>query len=185
MNYYIFPGSFKPPHKGHIKLLINIIKREKKVKNDNFKIIIIISNKERKLNKNSKKSINANQSLKIFKIYVNELNKRFKLKKNNIKVLISEKKSPILDLYKFIRNVKNNEDKIYLIKSTKNINNRFKIFSRIKKVYIYPIKHVKDLHSTNFRKYIFNKNYKKVNNYLLDKISNNNIKKIYKILKLD
>jgi cytidyltransferase-like protein len=41
-NITIIPGSFKPPHKGHLSLIENIIK-----KGNNSKIIIIISNKPR------------------------------------------------------------------------------------------------------------------------------------------
>ena len=87
MKYYIFPGSFKPPHKGHVKVLIEIIKKQK---DNNYKIIIIISKKSRKLQNKEKKVITASQSLKIFKIYINELNKKYKLK-GNIFVMISKK----------------------------------------------------------------------------------------------
>jgi cytidyltransferase-like protein len=34
----LFPGAFKPPHKGHLSLIEKLIK-----KNNNSKIIIIIS----------------------------------------------------------------------------------------------------------------------------------------------
>ena len=42
MNITILPGSFKPPHKGHLSLLEKLIKQKK-----NNKIIIIISKKPR------------------------------------------------------------------------------------------------------------------------------------------
>lgn len=38
MNITIIPGSYKPPHKGHLSLVEKLIK-----KNNNSKIIIIIS----------------------------------------------------------------------------------------------------------------------------------------------
>ena len=44
MNITIIPGSYKPPHKGHLSLVEKLIK-----KNNNSKIIIIISKKSRPL----------------------------------------------------------------------------------------------------------------------------------------
>ena len=47
MNINIIPGSFKPPHKGHLSLVENIIKRN----SINDMIVIIISKKPRCLDK--------------------------------------------------------------------------------------------------------------------------------------
>ena len=47
MNITIIPGSYKPPHKGHLSLIEKLIK-----KNNSSKIIIIISKKPRSLDKN-------------------------------------------------------------------------------------------------------------------------------------
>jgi len=47
MNITIIPGSYKPPHKGHLSLIEKLIK-----KNNNSKIIIIISKKPRSLEEN-------------------------------------------------------------------------------------------------------------------------------------
>ena len=181
MKYYIFPGSFKPPHKGHIKILINIIKKQK---DDDFKIIIIISKKARKLNNKEDRIITANQSLKIFKKYINELNKKYDLKKN-ITVTISKKTSPLLNIYPILRKLNKKSNKVFLVKSKKDKNNkRFQMFDRIKAIKILPMNNVKDIHSTNFRKYINKKNLLKINKYILDKISINNKKKIFNILKI-
>ena len=46
-NITIIPGSYKPPHKGHLSIIEKLIK-----KNNNIKIIIIISKKPRSLDKN-------------------------------------------------------------------------------------------------------------------------------------
>tara|TARA_A100001015_G_scaffold285710_1_gene353567 strand:- start:2462 stop:3034 length:573 start_codon:yes stop_codon:yes gene_type:complete len=181
MRYYIFPGSFKPPHKGHIKILINIIKKQK---NKDFKIIIIISKKGRKLNNKTKKIVSAQQSLKIFKIYINELNKNFKLN-NNIKVSISKKSSPLLNIYPIIKKINKKSNKVFLIKSKKDKNNkRFDMFSRIKNLKVMPFKELKDFHSTNFRKVIYDKNMDLVKKYILNNISKDNLSKIFSILKL-
>jgi nicotinamide mononucleotide adenylyltransferase len=47
MNITIIPGSYKPPHKGHLSLIEKLIKN-----NNNSKIILIISKKPRSLDKN-------------------------------------------------------------------------------------------------------------------------------------
>ena len=118
-NIIIIPGSYKPPHKGHLSLIEKLLKLR-----STFKIIIIISNKSRPLddtflymeqkpvellkermcyyfpneknliNKMSKSnlikyiqklikenvllSINANQSLEVWNIYLNYLKKKYK-----------------------------------------------------------------------------------------------------------
>ena len=180
MKYYIFPGSFKPPHKGHVKVLMDIIKKQK---DNNYKIIIIISKKSRKLQNKENKVITASQSLKIFKIYINELNKKYKLK-GNISAIISKKSSPLLDIYSVLKKTKES-NKVFLIKSNKDKNNkRFDMFYRIKKINLLSIKGIKDIHSTNFRKYINNKNKEKINEYILENISKTNRTNIYKILKI-
>lgn len=181
MKYYIFPGSFKPPHKGHVKVLIEIIKKQK---DKDYKIIIIISKKARKLKNKEEKVITANQSLKIFKIYINELNKKYKLK-GNISVIISKKSSPLLDIYSVLKKTKES-NKVFLIKSNKDKKNkRFDMFYRIKKINLLLIKGIKDMHSTNFRRYINNKNKEKIYEYILENISKTNKKNILKILKID
>lgn len=181
MRYYLFPGSFKPPHKGHVKILIDLIKKQK---NKDFKIIIIISKKSRKLNNNKRKVITAKQSLKIFKIYIKEINEKFRLK-NNISVFVSKKTSPLIDIYDILRKLNKKSNKVFLIKSKKDKNNkRFQMFNRIKTIKILPMKEIKDIHSTNFRKYINKKNLIMINKYLSNKLKEINRKKILEILKI-
>ena len=105
--------------------------------------------------------------------------------KNNLSVFISKKSSPLLDIYDILRKINKKSNKVFLIKSTKDKNNkRFQMFNRIKSLKILPLKEIKDIHSTNFRKYINKKNLMMVNKYLLNKLKGNNRKKILKILKI-
>lgn len=47
LTAYIIPGSFKPPHKGHLSLLEKIIKKSVEKKENIGKIVILISRKVR------------------------------------------------------------------------------------------------------------------------------------------
>jgi cytidyltransferase-like protein len=91
-NITIIPGSYKPPHKGHLSLIEKIIK-----KNNNSKIIIIISKKPRSLDKNflymEKKSKIELQ---------NALIKYFPLEKEEI--LLLNKKDIIVKINELIKN---------------------------------------------------------------------------------
>ena len=102
----IIPGSYKPPHKGHLSLIEKLIK-----KNNNIKIIIIISKKPRSLDKNflymEKKSKLELQ---------NALIKYFPLE--NEQILSLTKKDIILKINKLIQNnllQSVNEDQSYKI----------------------------------------------------------------------
>jgi cytidyltransferase-like protein len=98
----IIPGSFKPPHKGHLSLLEKLIKRKK-----NSKIIIIISKKARPIDKrflymeNQKKEVLVN-ALKDYSYHKENLTKKEiiqfikKLIEKNIIKTISPEQSLII-----------------------------------------------------------------------------------------
>jgi cytidyltransferase-like protein len=229
-NITIIPGSYKPPHKGHLSLIEKLIKN-----NNNSKIIIIISKKSRSLDKNfiymeqkskldlqnslikyfpsnkkeilllSKKdiilkinnlikdnilkSINDNQSYKVWNIYLKYLKKKYsniklpkiifrKCEKNNI---ISETTKVILELF---RN-KNKTDNIVLMKSAKNENNsRFKFleerYSKYIKTKLFP--NIKDIDATGMRTSLLNDDKNKFIKYLPSDLEKKDINKIWNIL---
>ena len=172
MNITIIPGSYKPPHKGHLSLIEKLIKNKK-----NSKIIIIISKKSRPLDsrflypiehtkeelqqslieyfpnnkneislmtkgviikkindmvsKNILRSITAEQSLKIWKIYLEYLQNKypnpfpeiiFKISETNN--IIVETNRVILEIFRDYRYEENTKPKkIILMKSMKNKEN--------------------------------------------------------------
>lgn len=196
-----YPGSFKPPHKGHFKNLLYLLKTY-----PNENITIIISKKIRPLNPdfynydkqnseflkklcnkyninyitkkdalkniktyilNSKLYINAEQSLLLWNYYIKNLLNINQQKK--IKVIISYLNSPILNILSLLKNKKylNKSEKIYLVKSEKNKNNkRFDIFKN-NNIIITP--YIKNIHSKNFRKNLYLK--KSINKFLPIKLS--------------
>ena len=228
-NITIIPGSYKPPHKGHLSLIEKIIK-----KNNNSKIIIIISKKPRSLDKNflymekkSKielqnalikyfplkkeeilllnkkdiivkineliknkllKSVDDNQSYKIWKIYLKYLQKKYS-KINFPKIILRkcENNNIILETNKVILELFHNEKakNIILMKSAKNENNsRFKLFeqrySKYIKTQLFP--NIKDIDATGMRTCILNNDKKKFIKYLPKNLEEKDINNIWKIL---
>ena len=234
MDITIIPGSYKPPHKGHLSLIEKLIK-----KNNNTKIIIIISKKPRSLDKNflyvekkSKlelqdalikyfplqneeilsltkrdiivkinkliydgilKSVNEDQSYKIWNIYLKYLQEKYSDKKyfkinfpkiifrkcesNNI---ISETNKVILELFR-----KDNAKNIILMKSAKDASNsRFKLleerYSKYIKTQLFP--NIKDIDATGMRTSILNNDKTKFIKYLPEDLEEKKINKIWKIL---
>jgi nicotinic acid mononucleotide adenylyltransferase len=219
----ILPGSFKPPHKGHLSILEKLIK-----KNFFSKIIILISKKPRPLdkrflepekqkkqflinalkdysihleNKNLKKkdiilliknlieenkikTITAEKSLKIWKLYLKYIKQKYKdFKLPKIEFRIAATNNILLEIDKTIReSFKEKQSKIILIKSFKNkLNTRFqfleKKFGKYIKVNILP--DIKNIHATNIRNALLKNNKKTILSYFPKELND----KIYTILK--
>ena len=228
-NITIIPGSYKPPHKGHLSLIEKLIK-----KNNNNKIIIIISKKPRSLDKNflymekkSKtelqntlvkyfptekdeilllnkkdiiikinklinegllKSVNDNQSYKIWNIYLKYLQKKYNninfpkiiLRKCETNNVISETNKVILELFRSEK-AKN----IILMKSAKDeCNTRFKLleerYSKYIKTQLFP--NIKDIDATGMRTSILNNDKQSFIKYLPKDLEDKEINKIWKLL---
>lgn len=235
MNITILPGSFKPPHKGHLSLIESIIN-----KNNNSIIYIIISKKSRALNSrfqyyenlpkeniqkamieyfpkqknkilnmsktnllkkirkniNNKKInvINANQSLKIWNIYLKFIKKMYiknNKKKNKFPQIIfkiSDTNNVIQETTKvMLEALRKKPNKIILLKSSKNKNNKrfdfiLKRFSKYIDEVLFP--DIKNIDAKNMRKAILNNDYEMFSKYLPDKLTNINKKKIWSIVKI-
>jgi cytidyltransferase-like protein len=229
-NIIIIPGSYKPPHKGHLSLIEKLIK-----KYTNSKIIIIISRKPRTLDKrfqymeqksklelqhalidyfpnekddilklskiniikkinklienNQIKSINSEQSLKIWNIYLKYLKEKYK---NIPKIIfkISETNNIIQNttrtmLQSFRETPKPN--KIILMKSEKNKENkRFnfieKLYKKYIKILLFP--NIKDIDSTGMRESILNNDKNKFILYLPNDLKNSSKNNIWKIVNI-
>lgn len=87
----LYPGSFKPPHKGHIYMIEKILDENP----DLEKLIIIISNKE-------KEGIGIGESYSLFNLYFKHINHEKILLKNT-------NGSPIDAMIKFANNNKDNK----------------------------------------------------------------------------
>lgn len=224
MNITIIPGSYKPPHKGHLSLIEKLIK-------NNSKIIIIISKKERPLDsrflypnekskeelqsalifyfpedknkilsmtkseiikninemihKNIIKSINSDQSLKVWKIYIKYLKEKY-LNIPKIELKIPETNNIIREVNKtIIESFKERPKKIILMKSMKNKDNtRFDYFEDHYKKYVETVlfPNIKDIDATGMRESILNSNKDKFIKYLPNNLNPKYINKIWKIV---
>jgi len=164
MKIAFFPGSFKPPHIGHFTLV-------KKILPQIDLLYLLISSKPRD-------GITAEQSKKIWDIYLskNDLNK--------IKILITPK-SPIFEVFSILRRDKlTPKDTIYLIKSSKNKNNkRFDMFKKLKLNIIEKnLPPFKTISSTNMRQAILNKDFITFQKFLPTHLSKNAKINIYNLL---
>lgn len=162
MKIALFPGSFKPPHSGHLKVIETIMKTQKP-----DKLYIIISNKprlivspyERKLsqfttselkNLQTKYGLSSNRKNVIEKAATNgiipavnaETTYKFwqiylqtlpKTMQEKIKVSIANQPSPILYAFVIVKNIIKPDDTLLLLKAQKDANNkRFSMFDGLK-----------------------------------------------------
>ena len=88
----LYPGGFKPPHKGHFEVV-------KRAAENVDEIHVIISN-------NIREGYTPELSLKIWKQYQ-------KLLPENVMVSISKENSPITEIYDIVKNIDNNSLAIY------------------------------------------------------------------------
>jgi len=157
MIYALFPGGFKPPHLGHLKVVETILKK----KPDIFYIIIskkprllippfkktyqLTENEIKEISRKYKKSydkklleedatsgnipaITANDSYQIWKIYLQLLPEKLR---KLVKVYISPFDSPVMFALTVISKKVKKGDTLILVKSQKNKENRrFEMFDK-------------------------------------------------------
>jgi len=123
----IFPGSFKPPHAGHYR----IIEELKKLKTpDGFhicnKIIILISNKARMAQSDSKTTyVTAEIAKELWDLYVSNEDAQ-----TRIEVRVADHDTPIKCVYDIMLNEMSPGETLMLVKSDKDANSdRFNAFS--------------------------------------------------------
>jgi phosphopantetheine adenylyltransferase len=107
-NIFLYPGAFKPPHAGHFEALQSVMNSQNQ-KVDKF--LIIISQKS-KFTDNNNFEIDANTSKYMWELFAREY--------ENVEVIISNFDNPIKDVYDFIENTSEQNDRINFIKSEKD-----------------------------------------------------------------
>ncbi len=180
-----FPGSFKPPHVGHLQMVKHAIK--KKIQ----EIWILISNKPRYLSESKNSGfISAEQSKEIWKIYLRALKKELgSLPKINLH--ICEETSPVITLGKIVPKEVRQGKTVYVMKSVKNIGN--KRFNWVEKrfpgeVKIEIVNTYKELGSNvemssrHLRYCLEHNDWKCIDKYLPDILSKKQIEKVHSIL---
>lgn len=140
----LYPGAFKPPHKGHFE----IVQRLSKVADE---VLIIISAIARE-------GVTAEQSLSAWKVYLPLLPKA--------KLVISDKPSPVSYVYNVI---KENPTTNFIVAFGKGEEERFKALldkTKYSNVKVYDAGNIEDLSATNFRNALKLKDQVEINKFL-------------------
>jgi cytidyltransferase-like protein len=145
-----YPGSFKPPHRGHFSII------EKLLSLKNVESIIIYISSKSRFCELKKKEYTAQQSKEIWNFYMN--NCLSEAKREKIKIRISYFPSPIYQVYSEIsRNKKTKNSQTYsIVKSTKDEGNtRFDLFKKLEQsgyhIEYKTIKELGKLSSSDYR----------------------------------
>lgn len=97
----LFPGSFKPPHKGHYQALMQLMKKS----GANHGIVIISPKERASHNTSNRISINSAMSKRIWEIFTEN--------NDNILIKVAKNYTPIVDVYDYLSETDQN-NKIYL-----------------------------------------------------------------------
>jgi cytidyltransferase-like protein len=142
----IFPGAFKPPHKGHVEVI-------KKLLQTADEVVVLISPILRD-------GISADESLAVWELYKPLFNGPVELK-------ISDG-SPIKATYEI---VKNNPDTEFIVAFGKGEAERFKHMVKFPNVKVYDGGYIQDVNATNLRNSINSKDEPAIEKYLPKEIS--------------
>lgn len=148
MKIAIYPGAFKPPHKGHFQVVQKLVDRS-----DVSEVVIAVSSKERG-------GVTAEQSLDIWALYTNLLGPKVKV------VLVNG--SPV---YYAFDQIKNNPDQEYIAVFGKEESSRFAGLADKPNVEVFDAGNFENISATNFRDAIQARNIKQVANFLPTGIS--------------
>lgn len=148
MKIAIYPGAFKPPHKGHFQVVKKLVDRD-----DISEVVIAVSPKDRG-------GVSLNQALKVWELYVNLLGPKVKV--------ISTEGSPV---YYTLNTIKNNPDQDFVVAFGKEESSRFASLADNPKVEVFDAGNFENISATDFRDAIQARNVKQVANFLPNNIT--------------
>ncbi len=166
----VIPGAFKPPHKGHLKM----VQEYAKIADE---IIIFMSPHSRESNKGMQFSFEMSKIL--WEEYLKSLNLN-----NKVKVIMSSARSPLISAFDFVSNKENNPDyaqsgqTVILGVSTKGGDEKrftddiYKHAKKGVKAIIKPLPPMGNISATDFREAIEEKNISKIIKFIPDSIKN-------------
>ena len=143
----IFPGAFKPPHKGHVEVV-------KKLLQNADQVVVLVSPKTRE-------GITADESVAVWELYKEVLD-------NNVEIRVALE-NPIKETYDL---VKNNPDTNFLVAFGKGESDRFKRMD-FPNVKIFDAGTVDDVNATGLRNALSSRNPDAVAQFLPDGINLN------------
>lgn len=155
MTIALYPGAFKPPHKGHFDVV-------KKLLEIADKVIILISSKPRD-------GFTAEESVKVWDLYKHMLN-------GDVEVKIVEG-SPVKEVY---NTVEVNPDINYIAAFGKGEVSRYKSIEKYPNVKVFDAGTIDGVHATDLRQIIADKNVNRLDMYLPQGISHIDFLDIFK-----
>ncbi len=154
----LYPGKFKPPHAGHF----DVISKASKIAD---KVIVIMSNI-------SKDEFTHEDSMKVWRLYKDIL-------PNNIQIIMSDKASPISEVFNIIKD----KTQDFLVLYGKGERSRYASIERDREKYsnvnIIDSGTFEDLHATDLRNAIRNKNLEGIQKHLPQGIDAKKVLSIY------
>lgn len=155
MTIALYPGAFKPPHKGHFDVV-------KKLLEITDKVIILVSSKPRD-------GFTAEESVKVWDLYKHMLN-------GDVEVKIVEG-SPVKEVY---NTVEVNPDINYIAAFGKGEVSRYKSIEKYPNVKVFDAGTIDGVHATDLRQIIADKNVNRLDMYLPQGISHIDFLDIFK-----
>lgn len=143
MKIAIYPGAFKPPHKGHFQVVKQLVDRS-----DVSVVVIAVSPKERG-------GVSLEQSLKVWELYTNILGPKIQVQK--------AEGSPV---YYTLSSIKNNPDREFIVTFGKEESSRFASLADNPKVEIFDAGNFENISATDFRDAIRSRDVKQVAKFL-------------------
>jgi hypothetical protein len=143
MKIAIYPGAFKPPHKGHFQVVKLLVDRD-----DISEVVIAVSSKERG-------GVSAEQSLKIWELYINLLGPKVKTYQ-----------TPGSPVSYTLTTIKENPDQDFVVVFGKEESSRFASLANNPKVEVFDAGNFENISATDFRDAIQARNVKQIEKFL-------------------
>ena len=143
MKIAIYPGAFKPPHKGHFQAVKLLVDRD-----DISGVVVAVSSKERG-------GVSLEQSLKVWELYNNILGPK-------VKIMPTEG-SPVAYT---LSSIKNNPDQEFVVVFGKEESSRFASLADNPKVEVFDAGNFENISATDFRDAIQARNVKQIAKFL-------------------
>ena len=148
MKIAIYPGAFKPPHKGHFQAVKLLVDRD-----DISGVVVAVSSKERG-------GVSLEQSLKVWELYNNILGPK-------VKIMPTEG-SPVAYT---LSSIKNNPDQEFIVVFGKEESSRFASLADNPKVEVFDAGNFENISATDFRDAIQARNVKQIAKFLPNSIT--------------
>ena len=145
----LFPGAFKPPHKGHVDVVNKLLKAADQV-------VVLVSPKTRE-------GVTADESVAIWNLYKDK-----GLFDGSVEIKVSSSPTPVREAYEV---VENNPDTEFLVAFGKGEIDRYKTIEKFPNVKVFDAGEVEGVSATNLRMALAQKNEDEILKSLPDGVS--------------